>query len=517
MIDDWWYRFDGDGYFNAQRFHLYLVDVATGSHKKIYDKDTLGFFEFDFSPDSRQIVLNVNHDRKALIKPEQTQLVRLNLSTGKATIIPNLPEGPKASPKWSPDGKRIAYAGRAGEGDIYSVENLELWVCDPIKGKPKSITAKSDYCLLAVSLSDTADVAFGPTFQWRPDSRRILVKLGWHGQVHIASIKPSGGPIDFLTKGRIDYDMGNISADSKHIALTSSTTTSLSETMVGTLSNDSIETWQITNFNGPLFKQRTLSRPSTAWVKTNENSKVHVWTMLPPNFSPRKKYPAVLQIHGGPHAQYGEGFFHEFQTLASAGYIVFFSNPRGSKGYGRDHTAHLKWKWGINDWPDFQAVIEHMKNHPNVDTKRMGVMGGSYGGFSTNWIISHCRDFAGAITDRCVSNLVSLGGNSDWIEKPDGYFPGNFWDRPEQRWDCSPIKYFKNVKTPTLIIHSEGDLRCNIEQADQVFTALKLLNVPTRLVRYPQTTSHGMSRGGPPDMRIHRLHQILDWWNRYLQ
>jgi dipeptidyl aminopeptidase/acylaminoacyl peptidase len=144
-------------------------------------------------------------------------------------------------------------------------------------------------------------------------------------------------------------------------------------------------------------------------------------------------------------------------------------------------------------------------------------MGGSYGGYMTNWAISHCHDFKAAITDRCVSNMISMWGNSDYVDLPDHYFPGNSWDNTEARWNQSPMKYFKNVKTPTLIIHSEGDLRCNIEQSEQVYSSLQLLGVPCRFVRYPKNTSHGMSRGGPPDMRLHRLNQILDWWAKYLK
>jgi dipeptidyl aminopeptidase/acylaminoacyl peptidase len=157
-----------------------------------------------------------------------------------------------------------------------------------------------------------------------------------------------------------------------------------------------------------------------------------------------------------------------------------------------------------------------MKGQGIVNSKRMGVMGGSYGGYMTNWVIGHTRDFAGAITDRCVSNMVSMAGNSDYVDEPDAYFPGNSWDRPEARWNQSPLKYLGKAKAPTLIIHSEGDLRCNVEQSEQVFSALKLLNVPVRFVRYPTSTSHGMSRSGPPDLRLHRLGQILDWWKRWL-
>jgi acylaminoacyl-peptidase len=165
---------------------------------------------------------------------------------------------------------------------------------------------------------------------------------------------------------------------------------------------------------------------------------------------------------------------------------------------------------------DIQAVTEFIKSQPDVDPRRLGIMGGSYGGYMTNWAIGHTRAFKAAITDRCVSNLVSMMGNTDFVEAPDYYWPGNFWSRSEKLREMSPIIYFDKVKAPTLIIHSEGDLRCNIEQAEQVFSALKLRKVPTRFVRYPRSTSHGMSRSGPPDMRLHRLRQILDWWKKYL-
>jgi dipeptidyl aminopeptidase/acylaminoacyl peptidase len=165
---------------------------------------------------------------------------------------------------------------------------------------------------------------------------------------------------------------------------------------------------------------------------------------------------------------------------------------------------------------DVQALTTFTRKQTFVDANRVGIMGGSYGGYMTNWAIGHSDEYAGAISDRCVSNLVSMSGNSDFPLEPDVYFPGNGWDRTEERWEQSPIAYFGNATTPTLVIHSEGDLRCNIEQSEQVFTALQLQGVPSRLVRYPSTTSHGMSRKGPPDLRIHRLGEILSWWKKWL-
>jgi dipeptidyl aminopeptidase/acylaminoacyl peptidase len=286
---------------------------------------------------------------------------------------------------------------------------------------------------------------------------------------------------------------------------------------IGSLEKSKLNLKKLTAFNDELIKSLKLSKPEDTYITTPDGNKVHVWVMKPVDYKAGKKYPAVLEIHGGPHALYGNSFFHEFQVLAAEGYAVFFSNPRGSKGYGEAHCHAIAGDWGNNDWTDIQAVKDFMKSQKFVDSKKMGVMGGSYGGYMTNWAIGHTNEFAGAITDRCVAKMVSMMGSSDFATLPNTYWKGNTWDDIETYWNQSPIKYFGNVKTPTLIIHSEGDLRCNIEQAEQVFTILKLRKVPTRFVRYPRNTSHGMSRGGPADLRIHRLDQIVSWWKKYLK
>lgn len=517
VVEDWWYRLDGDGYFLGQRHHLYLVDVATGDRRDVYGKDAMGQFTFDWAPDSKRIVLATNRDPKAMIKPWKDELLLLNVSSGKLRAVAKLPAGPKAAPRWSPDGKRIAYLGREGTDGAYSVENLELWVCDPARGQARSLTGREDYCLMAGPITDTAEVSFASAPEWSPDGRRIYMLLGWHGESHIASVGSRGGKVLFHTRGPRAYTMGNVSADGRTMALTASATNRIAEVYSGRIGGGAIATEKLTDLNGPVHRQLDLAKPTSHWVRAADGTRVQVWVMRPVGFKRGRRYPAVLEIHGGPHTQYGVGFFHEFQVLAANGYVVFYSNPRGSKGYGRDHCAAIRGSWGGADWMDIQAVTGFIRSCPFVDSRRMGVMGGSYGGYMTNWVIGHTREFAAAITDRCVSNLVSMSGNSDFIEAPDDYFPGNFWDRAEPRWDQSPIKYFGNVRTPTLIIHSEGDLRCNVEQSEQVFAALKLRNVPTKFVRYPRSTFHGLSRGGPPNLRIHRLEQIVGWWKKYLK
>jgi acylaminoacyl-peptidase len=205
------------------------------------------------------------------------------------------------------------------------------------------------------------------------------------------------------------------------------------------------------------------------------------------------------------------------QSLAAAGYVVCWSNPRGSTGYGEEFARSIIGDWGNKDWKDVQAVTNYIKELPFVDSKRIAIMGGSYGGYIVNWAIGHSDDYKCAITDRCVANLLSKSGNSDYTFVPDGVWSGSaFRGDWEKLWDCSPVKHFANVNTPTLIVHSEGDLRCHVEQGEQVYTFLKMMGVPTRLVRYPANTSHGMSRGGPPDLRIHRLREQLTWFEKYL-
>lgn len=519
VIDDMYYRLDGDGYFNAQRFHLYLVDLETGRHQLLYDRDSAGWFTYDWSPDSRKLVIATNTSKNALLKFWKWDLVKVDVRTKKIRKIPDLPVGPKSNPRFSPDGTQIAFAAREGR-ECWGVRNTHLFVCDRDGKNIRNLSEGTDYCLNANTISDTAEASFDAHFFWSPDGSRLLMNLAWEGETHIASVPATGGKFALHTSGRKTITLGNASSDGQKLALTVSDQLSLPEVAVGEFAAPGgigkLRVKPLSAFNQPLLDELELSPAEPHWIESSSGTKVHVWVMQPPHAKAGKKCPAVLEVHGGPHCQYGEAFFHEFQVLAAAGNVVVFSNPRGSKGYGEAHCTAIRGKWGQADWEDIQAVTAFMQRHPSIDKRKMGVMGGSYGGYMTNWAIGHTRDFAAAITDRCVSNLVSMVGSSDLPLVPGEYWDGNSWDSTDEIWEQSPLKHLGNVKTPTLIIHSEGDLRCNIEQSEQVFAALKLRGIPTRFVRYPASTSHGMSRSGPPDLRLHRLGQILDWWQRYL-
>jgi dipeptidyl aminopeptidase/acylaminoacyl peptidase len=247
--------------------------------------------------------------------------------------------------------------------------------------------------------------------------------------------------------------------------------------------------------------------------------------MLPPDFDPDGSYSALLNIHGGPHTQYGERWFDEFQLYASAGHVVLFSNPRGSTGYDEASARVLISAassedpgegWGPPAHDDLMRVVDAaLERYPAIDESRLGVLGGSYGGYMTSWIVGHTDRFAAACSERAVNNVASL----EWSSDAAGYFRfamgATHLDAPEEYARLSPITYVRDITTPVLIIHSENDLRCPIEQADALFVAMRLLGKEVEYFRFP-AESHELTRSGSPKHRIQRAEIILDWFGRHL-
>ncbi|MBQ4506805.1 MAG: S9 family peptidase [Firmicutes bacterium] len=275
---------------------------------------------------------------------------------------------------------------------------------------------------------------------------------------------------------------------------------------------------QLTKINEDKIKNNYIAKPNRMTIQS-EGLEVTGWVLEPWNYDPAKKYPAILDIHGGPRTAYGEVYFHEMQFWANQGYFVFFCNPVGSNG-GGDKFADIWHGYGDKDYKnimDFTDAV--LAKYPAIDEKRVGVTGGSYGGFMTNWIVGHTDRFACAATQRSISNWFSFWGVSDiGMRFVPNQHKAHIYEDADQKyiWDISPLKYAKNFKTPLLIIHSDADYRCPIPDGYQMFTAYKELGLDCRMVIF-KGENHELNRSGKPQHRLRRLTEISNWFDKYLK
>ena len=272
---------------------------------------------------------------------------------------------------------------------------------------------------------------------------------------------------------------------------------------------------QLTKFNENIIESKKLSIPEKFNI-VNDGIEIEGWVLKPTDYEEGKKYPAILDIHGGPKTVYGDVFYHEMQVWANMGYFVFFCNPRGGDGIGNEF-ADIRGKYGTIDYDDLMKFTDEVLKAYPIDRSRVGVTGGSYGGFMTNWIIGHTDRFACAASQRSIANWFSKFGTTDI-----GYYfnvdqnASSPWENPEKLWWHSPMKYADKVKTPTLFIHSEEDYRCWLTEGIQMFTSLKYHGVPARLCMF-RGENHELSRSGKPRHRVKRLEEMTNWFELYLK
>ncbi|HSM26047.1 MAG TPA: S9 family peptidase [Anaerolineaceae bacterium] len=508
------YRLDGYGWYPEDRRHIWKINTKTGEMEQLTNHPIFDDFDAFWSPDGKEFGYFSNQAPDPDLQPDHIDLFIFNLETGISTKL-NTPVGPKGNGSFSPDGKWISYIAQIGEGEGW--RNQNLWVIHKEGNTPaKNLTEKYDLHVNGNTLNDNGPAPLISPI-WSTDGKWIYFQNAKHGNTSLMKINVDTEELlpvinNTGVVGKPEFD--HLQTKLMYIF---GQPQSLPAIFIKPM--DKPNTFnQLTHFNVDWFSDLDLGELEEIWFKGSDQNDLQGWIIKPPGFDPTKKYPSILEIHGGPITQYGNFFMHEFYYLAAKGFVVYFCNPRGGTGYGEDHTKSIyDGKWGTKDFEDLMCWADHIEKQSYIDPKRMGVTGGSYGGYMTLWIIGHTNRFQAAVAQRCVSNLISMWGSSDF----NWSFQQIFGDQPpydniDTLWENSPMKHIGRAKTPTLIIHSEQDLRCPLEQGQQAFTALKKLGVETKFVIFPDE-SHGLSRGGRTDRRIVRLNEISGWFDKYLK
>ncbi|KNE21900.1 S9 family peptidase [Virgibacillus pantothenticus] len=502
------YKSDARGFHDQKRAQIIMLTIYDEALYQLTEADADHVLQ-DISPDGTTLLYAANLTDNADYELTN-DLYCLHLMT-KATS--KLTDGKSTYDKavFSPDGSKIASFGH--EFAYKGASLTELYVFD-IKTKERTCLSKDwDVELGDAMIGDTrlGESESGPI--WNEDSSKIFFIATDQGatEFHAASID-GGNEVIYKQNNHIfgfSYDKY-----SNSFILGMSRPTNPGEFYLlqedGTLE-------PMTDNNRTFLRDVDLQEPEELLIQTEDNWEVQGWLLRPYGFTEGKKYPTILEIHGGPHAMYGQTFFFEMQLLAAKGYVVLYTNPRGSHGYGQAFVNACRGDYGGGDYRDIMAAVDYaMHQYSFIDEQRLGVTGGSYGGFMTNWIVGHTNRFKAAVTQRSISNWLSFYGVSDigffFTEWEHGV---NLLDDPAKLWEFSPLKYAKNVETPLLILHGELDYRCPIEQGEQLFITLKHLKKEVEFVRFPHA-NHELSRSGNPDMRIERLNHIIRWFDTYL-
>jgi len=510
------FKFDGAGYLPQERWHLWVIDADSGAGTQLTDGDT-DETEPRWSPDGANILFNSNRSDQPDMDLDATELYLIPAVGGEMRQLETRP-GRKFGAVFSPDGRHVAYLGRDKPGRWY--QNARLYVAPVEGGGAHDASGDIDLHLSPATNGDVFNDSAPSLPVWSADGRRVAcltTRRGDESLVSLAVFEPNDEPLWLIAEKGV---IGGYTLDGagRRIAYLWSTLDDPAQLLVRDVdaAGATGAPRTLTALN-PWLAEIETGEIEEVWFKAADGYDLHGWILKPPGFDPAQRYPSILQIHGGPQTQYGNMYMHEFYYLAAAGYVVYWSNPRGSQGYGEAHTGSIYGQWGTVDYDDVMAWADYAAKLPYIDPERMGVTGGSYGGYMTVLIIGRTGRFKAAVAQRVVSNFLSFYGSSDLnfgLEHLAGTAAP--WDDMATCWAQSPISAIGNAKTPTLVIHSENDHRCDQEQGEQVFIALRRLGVPTELLLLPGE-SHGVSRGGRTDRRIARLEHMLGWFERYVK
>lgn len=509
------YRFNGPGYLDSTRTkHLWsvAVDAEDAKPKQL----TTGDFDANdltWSPDGSRIYFTSTPTFEPYYDIDDSDLFVIPKDGGEIVRVASI-DGEIGRPAVSPDGRWIAFRGTQ-EKPVRTYVQPDLFVVSSAPGStPRNLTAAYDYDVLAGLAGDQRAPRGGGTSMpvWSADGRSLFFTSAEEGRSNLKRLDVETGRVSPWTNEPqevISYSIRN----GRTVALIS-TPTIIGELFVV---DDQGGRTPITNINGKLFDQLTLTAPEEIFFPSFDGKRVHMLVQKPPDFQANRKYPLILNIHGGPHAAYGHTFVHEMQWMAAKGYVVVYPNPRGSSTFGEESGNLIQYAFPGPDYKDLMASVDAVLSRGYIDPKRLGVTGGSGGGILTNWVITQTDRFAAAVSQRSIADWSSFWYTSDFTLFQPTWFRKAPWEDPQEYATRSPITYADRIKTPLMLIEGETDYRTPpAAGGEMMFRALKYLRRPVVMIRFPEE-SHELSRSGQPRHRIERLQHIVNWFDIYLQ
>ena len=502
------YKMNGVGYYDRYWSQLWSLELNTGK----MDRLTAGEFhcsEPTPSPDGQWLAFYSN--RTGVEQDTMNDLWLLSLLDG---TMMNLTEQKVSFSgiSWLKDSSGLVYAGHH-KGQIPGAD-AEVWQVN-LKGQHQLLTPGFPYMIGTAAGSDVRMDSGSSGPKVATCGKYVLFTATNGGNSYLYQLTLATGVIQVL------YGEGDMAVFSFHeakgVCVLNKTTpeTTADLWMADLKTGESFH--QVTAINDGLFTDRWVAKAEVIHFTHPDGTVLEGWLMKPFAYEEGQRYPLVMEIHGGPHTAYGNSFFHEFQVLAGMGYGVFYGNPRGSIGYGEAFAQAIIGDWCGIDADDLLFMAQEVSRLPWVDETKMGVTGGSQGGYFTNWLVGHTDMFKAAVTQRSMSNMLSKYGTADngWTHDKRGMGGADIWDSENLLMERSPIRYAPYVKTPLLFIHSDQDHRCPLEQAEQFYVALKRLGVETEMVIF-KGENHELSRSGKPANRLTRLDFIMGWFSKYL-
>jgi dipeptidyl aminopeptidase/acylaminoacyl peptidase len=513
------YRSNGAGYLDyTHPGHIWLITAPRNADEKVIPKQlTWGKFSEDnvtWASDSSKIYFTSDRNEESYYELPSTTVYSVAVSGGEPAKLTTFDMG-AGGLAVSPNGKQLAFTASISQ-PVKSYQQPDLWVMDiSPNAKPRNLTAEFDYDVgSGVGGDNTAPRGGGGNPPvWSADGHSIMLIYAKEGRANLGSFDAGKGKETDVTKGNQAVVSFRATPDASRLALIISTPTRVGDLFW--LDRAGAQPRQLTHVNDDLFGKLNLTEPEEIWYQSFDGKRIQAWVQKPPDFDAHKKYPLILNIHGGPHAAYGFIFDHEFQWMAAKGYVVLYPNPRGSTTYGQEFGNIIQYHYPGDDHKDLMAGVDELIKRGYIDEQKLGITGGSGGGVLTDWAIGHTTRFAAAVSQRDIADWSSWWYSADFTQFQPAWFKGAPFEDPDFK-TRSPITYIDKVTTPLMLILGEADWRTPTGAGgEQMFRALKYRKIPTVMVRFPNE-SHELSRSGQPWHRIERLQHIVGWFDKWL-